>query len=117
MTVYRITLPWPPAKLSPNARTHWAARSKVAKAYRQDCAITVWDRPPTVALPEGNIPMTFTFRPPDKRHRDADNMVASFKSGQDGLADGLRINDRVIDPTYRFDAPLRGGAVVVEIAL
>jgi crossover junction endodeoxyribonuclease RusA len=32
--------------------------------------------------------------PPDRRARDLDNMLASIKSGLDGLADALEANDR-----------------------
>ena len=34
------------------------------------------------------------FIPPDKRSYDRDNLVARMKSGIDGLADALRINDK-----------------------
>ncbi|SOS36014.1 hypothetical protein CFBP6411_04657 [Pseudomonas syringae group genomosp. 3] len=32
-----LILPWPPKVLSPNARTHWATKSRAAKAYRNTC--------------------------------------------------------------------------------
>jgi crossover junction endodeoxyribonuclease RusA len=46
------------------------------------------------ALPEG-APLRVTLRvyPPDKRRRDWDNIVASLKSGLDGIADALSIDD------------------------
>ena len=34
------------------------------------------------------------FNPPDRRHRDWDNLVASMKAGLDGIADGLKTDDR-----------------------
>ena len=37
MTANQVLLPWPPKVLSPNARAHWRARSKAAKAYRYSC--------------------------------------------------------------------------------
>jgi crossover junction endodeoxyribonuclease RusA len=46
------------------------------------------------ALPEG-APLRVMLRvyPPDKRRRDWDNVVASLKSGLDGIADALGIDD------------------------
>jgi crossover junction endodeoxyribonuclease RusA len=46
------------------------------------------------ALPEG-APLRVTLRvyPPDKRRRDWDNIIASLKSGLDGIADALGIDD------------------------
>lgn len=39
------------------------------------------------------IKLAFVFRPPDARHYDGDNLLARMKSGLDGLADALGIND------------------------
>jgi Holliday junction resolvase RusA-like endonuclease len=46
------------------------------------------------ALHEG-APLSVMLRvyPPDKRRRDWDNIVASLKSGLDGIADALGIDD------------------------
>jgi len=61
---------------------------------------------------DGKIPITVTFYPPDKRHRDADNMVASIKAGLDGVADGLKINDRQFLPTFQFTDEVKGMVTV-----
>jgi crossover junction endodeoxyribonuclease RusA len=46
------------------------------------------------ALPEGApLRVTLKIYPPDKRRRDWDNIVASLKSGLDGIADALGIDD------------------------
>ena len=63
---------------------------------------------------DGKIPITVTFYPPDKRHRDADNMVASIKAGLDGVADGLKINDKQFLPTFVFSEEVKG-MVTIEI--
>jgi crossover junction endodeoxyribonuclease RusA len=46
------------------------------------------------SLPQGD-PLCVTLRvyPPDKRRRDWDNIVASLKSGLDGISDALGIDD------------------------
>lgn len=97
MTV-ELTLPWPPKDLSPNARAHWTQRSKAAKAYREAC---YWETKRLLAaggwkeLPEeGALHLWVDFYPPDRRQRDDDNMMASFKSGRDGIAQALGINDK-----------------------
>lgn len=109
-----VTLPWPPAVLSPNARAHWAARSRAAKSYRHACAVLT--RQAKLAAPaDGRVHLTLEFVPPDRRHRDRDNMLASIKSGLDGLADALGVDDRRFDLTIRV-ADTIGGMVRVSIA-
>ena len=102
-----ITLPWPPSKLNPNARVHWAAKAKLAKQYRQACQFLTLESGVKFSSP-GRIKIDVTFFPPDKRHRDSDNMIASIKSGLDGLADGLGVNDRQFLPTFRFEDQIGG---------
>ena len=50
-------------------------------------------------LPKRNFyPISLDFIPPDKRHRDLDNLLASSKQLLDGVAHGLGINDRQFRP-------------------
>jgi len=108
-----VVFPWPPKELSPNASIHWAKKAKYKKSYRQMCwALALEAKLECDKL--GKVPMTITFYPPDKRHRDADNMVAAIKSGLDGLADALGINDRQFLPTFVFSDEVKG-MVVVEL--
>lgn len=92
----KVTLPWPPAGLNPNARLHWAAKSKQAKAYRMACfALCIEAKLNQMALPEsGFVTLDIEFIPPDRRARDLDNMLSSVKNGLDGIADALGVNDR-----------------------
>ena len=102
-----VILPWPPKELSPNATLHWAKKAKYKKAYRHTCwALTLEAKLTADGL--GKIPILITFYPPDKRHRDADNMVASIKAGLDGVADALKINDRCFLPTFIFSEEVKG---------
>lgn len=89
-----VTLPFPPSALSPNARLHWSKRSKAAKAYRHACYVLALEADLRAVPWEGDIHVWIDFYPPDRRHRDDDNMVAAFKSGRDGLADALKVNDK-----------------------
>lgn len=88
-----VILPWPPRALSPNARTHWRAKAPIAKAYKQACwALTL---EAGVAVPDSpKLALWLDFVPPDKRHRDDDNIIAAFKSGRDGVALALGIDDK-----------------------
>lgn len=109
-----IELPWPPKILNPNHKTHWGNKSKAAKKYRHDCAIlTLMARIPVIL--DGDFKLSITFYPPDKRHRDDDNIIAAFKSGRDGVADALGVNDKRFKPDYLFGLPVKHGKVVIEL--
>lgn len=114
-----IELPFPPAELSPNKRLHWRVKAKHTSGYRL-CArmYTSVEIPPIDRgrWPyDGEIPISVTFFPPDKRRRDRDNMLASFKAGFDGIADALGVDDNRFIPTHRVGEVVRGGKVIVEI--
>lgn len=104
-----IILPWPPSCLSPNSRTDRRATSGVRAKYRFDAKIL------TLAFKgEYHAHLEITFHPPDKRGRDLDNMLASIKSGLDGIADGFKCNDATWALTIRRGDPTPGGAVAVQ---
>lgn len=109
-----VILPWPPKELSPNARVHWAKRSKAAKDYRRYCWVMALSAGVSSIDWYGKVHLFLDFYPPDRRHRDDDNMIASFKSGRDGIADALGIDDKrfVVHP---FVADQIGGMVKVRI--
>lgn len=106
-----LTLPWPPKELSPNHIAHWAKKAPIKKKYRETCGWLA--KTLNIAIPEGPIEFTIIFHPPDKRNRDDDNIISSFKSGRDGLADGWGVNDRRFKPTYTFGEPVKNGAVII----
>jgi len=111
----KATLPYPPSKLSPNKRLHWAALAKAKRDYRWTCAMHAraagWR-----LIDRDRIAIKITFCPPDKRRRDRDNMIAAFKSGADGLVDVIGVDDANWTPTYSVGDPIKGGCVRVEIA-
>ena len=107
---------WPPRELSPNARVHWAARSRAVKKYRADAH--------ALALSEGlhmpdsdKVWVHLTFCPPSHRRYDADNLLASCKSLLDGIADALKVNDHRFIPTVQIGSadPEKRGFVHVRI--
>ena len=64
---------------------------------------------------KGPITLDIEFIEPDKRRRDLDNMLASIKSGIDGIADALGVNDsRFIYKIRRSEAV--GGMIKVTIS-
>lgn len=103
-----VFLPWPPKELSPNAALHWAKKSKKKKEYRTTCWALTLEAGLKVPEGDGKIEMEITFYPPDKHHRDADNMVAAIKSGLDGVADALKVNDRRFLPSFIFSEEVKG---------
>lgn len=118
----KVTLPWPDARLSPNARLHWRRKSEAVKRARWDASYAVLEaangslgeiRRELVDLTR--IPIAFRFHAPDNRHRDDDNMVASIKAARDGIADALGVNDRRFVASYEFADPEKPGRVEVRI--
>lgn len=109
-----LTLPWPPKELSPNARVHWSKKSSAAKSYRSACYLLC--RLAGIKPPAGRALFSLEFIPPDKRRRDDDNCLASFKSGRDGVAQALGIDDSNFVTQLQISAnTIKGGAVRVRI--
>lgn len=89
-------------------------RANAAKAYRTQAYWTV--RAAGLQVPaDGEVMLSVTFNPPDKRRRDLDGMFASAKSGLDGIADALAVNDYRFAFTIRRAEPVKGGKVVVTL--
>ena len=106
-----ITLPWPPRELSPNSRTHWAKLAKAKKAYRASCAWTAKSQG-AKRLTADTLHLTIVFYAPTRRAFDLDNALASIKSGLDGLADVLGVDDSRWTLTIR-KADTVGGMIKV----
>lgn len=108
-----IVLPWPPQNLSPNARLHWAALAKSKKAYRAACGLQARAQG-AQAMKAERLKLEVTFFPPSKRRIDLDNCVARMKSGFDGLADVLGVDDSKWDMSFTM-AEQVGGMVKVLV--
>lgn len=54
------------------------------------------------------------FVPPDRRNRDADNMLASMKAGLDGMADAMKVDDSKFKVTIDVSDDI-GGMVKVTV--
>ena len=115
-----VVLGWPPTDLSPNARKHWAVVAKAKKQYRKDCYSVSKEQLKKYKKETENIPerlvLEMTFIPPDRRSYDRDNLVARMKSGIDGLADALKINDKRFNTVIStMDQDYLGGFVRIRI--
>jgi hypothetical protein len=109
-----VTLPWPARRLSPNARGHWGGLAKARAKARRDAYFAC------VAAGLRNMggataTVLITFHPPSHRRFDADNAIAQFKAGADGVADAIGVDDARWRVTYAMGAVVKGGAVVVEV--
>ena len=110
-----ITLPWPPSGLSPNARLHWAKLARLKKQYRAVCAGQARIQGAR-AIKADALHITVEFVPPTRRAFDLDNALARMKSGLDGLADVLKVDDSRWELTIRkAPAGTIGGFVLVGV--
>jgi len=85
---YSITLPIPSPILSPNARCHWATKSRATHKARTDAhnaAIIALGTPRPML--SHSITAQVTVYTPDKRRRDKDNYLARCKAYFDGFTD------------------------------
>lgn len=111
----QVLLRWPDKALSPNARGHWSKRSRAAKAYRMQCFLQA--KAAGLVAPLGRVLLDLEFLPPNARRRDDDNLLAAFKSGRDGLADALGVDDSVFVSQVRLSKTVYpGGAVRVTLS-
>ena len=108
-----IYLPWPPGDLSPNSRVDRRKSTSSRRAYRFSAfALAKAERLPI----EARSRLVLTFCPPDRRHRDLDNMLASIKVGLDGIAEASGCDDSEWSLTLERGEPVKGGAVIVRVA-
>lgn len=108
-----IELPFPPATLSGHNKGHWHAKSGIVAKHRK------WAQMATLAAaaraPEdGDIRISFTFYPPDRRG-DRMNYPNRIKPYADGIADALQVNDKRFLPSFHFAEPTANGRVVIGI--
>ena len=92
---------------------HWRQRHKHAQAYRQACALLT--KAARASVTEGKLYVWVEFCPPNRRSYDDDNLLARFKAGRDGVADGLGVDDRSFMTTISIGEVVKGGMVRVEI--
>lgn len=113
--MFSISLPWPPAILSPNGgQGTWKKRANAKAKLKTACyQLAKQSRP---HFGQGHIPLLIIFHPPSNRGMDLDNMLYRSKSLIDGIAEGWGINDKMFRPiTIDWGSTKPNGEVVVLI--
>jgi crossover junction endodeoxyribonuclease RusA len=111
----RVSLPWPPRDLHPNARPNRWTLAKRKKAYRIGCA---WEAKAAGVTQLGGVSalaVAITFLPPDNRRRDLDGMLSAIKSGLDGLSDVVGVDDSRWEISIKRGEPVKLGRVIIEL--
>ena len=115
MSIVTVRLPWPARELSPNVRAHWGAVSRAKKKYRRSCFYATRAVMASLNSSE-SIRLSFVFNPPHNRKYDKDNLIAQMKSGIDGIADALGVDDQYFDiGSIELGQRVAGGEVLVSI--
>lgn len=95
MTVCRdlkISLPLPSSALHQHAKGHWRAKSQATAKARQQAAWAA--RASWTGEPLDHARIEYRFFVPDRRRRDAANLVGACKAYVDGIVDaGVIIDD------------------------
>lgn len=113
-----VLLAWPKRILWPNGRAHWGQKHREVSRYRDDARLLTLVELGGRAWPaSAGVRVALEFRPPvatraGRRNTatpDIDNAVAAVKSGLDGIADALGVNDR----TFQLERPQLGDRVVL----
>lgn len=100
MRQFVVELPLPPIQCSPNHRSHWGAKARAVRDYREACGYLVVKQLGRRRA-QGPVTIDLDFylaksKMPDGlcRPRDNDNAIASTKAAIDSLRDsGLITND------------------------
>lgn len=101
-----LVLPFPPRELNPNVILHWAKKAKI-KAIQKEIGFSLSERY-SGCFGNENLKISMIFYPSTKRQIDLDNCLASCKSILDGIAKGLRVNDKQFRPiTIDFGKPTK----------
>ena len=114
-----IELPFPDARLNPNQSNgkSWKSTLVYRDAAKQTGYIQARSALENQTLPPARYyALQITFYPPDKRHRDADNLHAAMKHYIDGVCLAVGINDaKFRSITLSFGEVRKPGATIVEI--
>ena len=111
----QFRLPWPSARLSPNARLHWAQKAKAVKSARNESHVAVLhqtylaDRAKLIGK---RLRLSLEFMPRTAARRDLDNLIASCKGPLDGIADALGVDDSHFELVAKIGQKCPAGAYV-----
>lgn len=111
-----ITLPYPPAGLSPNARLHFQAKHKLFQQYKGVChAAFASQLRKYSAVGKFDGVFQVQYCPPTNNFPDRDNATASCKALFDGMAAATGLNDKSFYyPVFEIGPVVAGGAVKIS---
>lgn len=117
-----VALARPGRVLSPNSRSHWAAKQRVVREARGRARLLMLrskrEAEEMCVLPVGWKPVRYdvTWFFWGGTGPDADNALASCKAYLDGCCDVLGVNDRVLDCAgiYRVKDREQAGTVLIR---
>lgn len=120
--VLAVELARPGRVLSPNSRSHWAARQRAVREARGRARLLMLRELREVEwmclLPEGWRPTRYdvTWFFWGGAGPDADNALACCKAYLDGCCDALGVNDRVLDCAgiHRVKDRVKDGRVLIR---
>ena len=92
--IQSFSVPFPPALLSPNDRSHWAKKNAAKKAYQRAVWAMLKEQKVRRML-DDSITLEMTFFPPANYRYDDDNLVARMKYGRDTIASVIGVDDNV----------------------
>lgn len=117
-----VRLPFPNPSLMPNRKngTHWSKTNAAKERQFADARMLTLAALSVTGPQEWpeRIPVSILYLSPDKRHRDADNLLAASKSQLDGIANALGVDDKRFCPIL-IDKALgdKSGAVIVGVGV
>jgi crossover junction endodeoxyribonuclease RusA len=113
----KVVLPFPHTDLSPNSHKHWRIKARAVKDARNTARILTLSAMATIhaSMPDFPLELAIVFHPPDKRKRDRDNLIASMKAYQDGIADAMQVDDNTFKVSYEMGTIEPKGKVDVTI--
>ncbi len=92
-----IFLPWFDSRLRPNEKVHYKVKAMLVKRYRWKSYLL--SKKHKGLAPDGHMGLKIIFYPPTD-NSDLDGCISAIKSGLDGVADGLKVNDRNFRPLF-----------------
>lgn len=121
-----VRMPFPAPELFPNRKNgkHWGT-VKAIKGKQVSDGYWATMAAGSSQLPAGDIPLSLLFITPDKRKRDADNLLAASKALLDGMAAALGVDDSRFRPvlvdwvhgTDKVGALIAGVGVQMSLAM
>ena len=118
---FTIHLPWPDSRLSPNARNnrlHVTKQRRDARNAGYMLALAAARKANWSPADAKAVRITYTFHPPDRRHRDLDNLHSCLKAAGDGVAKAIGIDDaKWREVTLRMAEPTGEPGVTMEIGV